>query len=201
MVGGAINDGWDGLGRAGKLFLGNFYLDENSWAGGIWQGFTRHTWEMLNTFGGQGYTQLRNTFGNVSRVDYLGGATWATREKAGYRDGVSLGNFININIDDEITGSFDERVISDPLFMHEYGHTIDSRLFGLSYLFAIGIPSAISAGKSDWIAGDPYGRSTHDVYWTELRANRRAANYFKRHFDIEWDYINNSNYWRYPLYY
>jgi hypothetical protein len=34
------------------------------------------------------------------------------------------------------------------IFMHEYGHTVDSRLFGVSYLFAIGVPSAISAGNS-----------------------------------------------------
>jgi hypothetical protein len=168
MLYGAASDGWWGLGRATKIFLGNFYLDENNWAGGMWQGFTRHTWEMLNTFVGQGYTQLRNTFGNVSRVDYLGGATWATNENTGYRDGVSIGNFININIDDEITGSFDERVLSDPLFMHEYGHTRDSRLWGTLYLPVIGIPSASGAE------------------WTEIRANKYAKRYFGHHYDVDW---------------
>jgi hypothetical protein len=70
-------------------------------------------------------------------------------------------------------------------FMHEYGHTFDSRLFGLSYLFAIGIPSASGAK------------------WTEIRANRRAKSYFKKW--IDWDeYItpNHPHYWgTYEYYY
>ena len=37
--------------------------------------------------------------------------------------------------------------------MHEYGHTIDGRLWGLSYLFAIGIPSIISAANASPISG------------------------------------------------
>ena len=55
------------------------------------------------------------------------------------------------------------RVISDPLFMHEYGHTFDSRIFGFSYFFAIGIPSASGAD------------------WTEIRANNNAWNYLRKH--------------------
>ena len=132
-------------------------------------------------------------------MDYLGGVTFATNENAGYRDGVSLGNYININIDDEITSSFQDRVIEDPLFMHEHGHTFDSRLFGVSYLFAIGIPSILSANKEN---GDHY------KFWTERRANRHAKNYFGNHHGIDW----NSLYWdrvgkkyrkiedRYPIY-
>ena len=177
MIGGAINDGWSGMGRAGKLFLGNFYLNEQEPWLGMWQGFSRHTWEMLNTFVGQGYTQGRNAMGNVSRVDYFGGATFATLENSNKRNGVSLGNFININIKGEITGSFDERVLTDPLFMHEYGHTFDSRLFGPLYLPAIGIPSASGAS------------------WTEIRANRHAKRYFrKRPFFVNWDEFEQ----RYP---
>jgi RHS repeat-associated protein len=175
---GAFNDGWKGVGNGAKTFLGNFYLDENNWTGGIVQGFLRHTWEMPQSLIGQGYTQIRNTAGNIDRVDYLGGATFATNENAGHRNGISLGNYININIDNEITGSFDERVLSDPLFMHEYGHTIDSRAFGLSYLFAIGLPSIFSASGS----GD------HSTYWTETRANRRAEKYFKKHYEVNWTF-------------
>ncbi|GIZ15993.1 hypothetical protein RCZ15_13810 [Capnocytophaga catalasegens] len=36
----------------------------------------------------------------------------------------------------------------NPLYMHEYEHYIDSQAFGLSYLFAVGIPSLISAATS-----------------------------------------------------
>jgi hypothetical protein len=65
--------------------------------------FTRHTWEMLQSLGGQGYTQIMNMTGNMDRVDYFGGATFATNENVSTRKGVSLGNYININIHDEIT--------------------------------------------------------------------------------------------------
>ncbi|GHV69850.1 hypothetical protein FACS1894199_19040 [Bacteroidia bacterium] len=72
---GVANDGWKGMGNGAKTFLGNFYLDENRFGGGIVQGFLRHTWEMPQSLIGQGYTQVRNIAGNVDRVDYLGGAT------------------------------------------------------------------------------------------------------------------------------
>jgi len=185
---GAFNDGWKGVGNGAKTFLGNFYLDENNWLGGVWKGFSRHTWEIPQSLIGHGYTQARNAFGNVDRVDYFGGATFATNDNAGYSDGISLGIFINTNIDHEITGNFDNYVLSNPMYMHEYGHTIDSRAFGLSYLFAIGIPSIFSANKAN---NDPSYH--HYEYWTETRANRRAEKYFKKHFNINW------NYPRYPL--
>jgi len=173
---GAFNGGWKGVGNGAKTFLGNFYLDENEWFGGIWQGFSRHTWEMLQSFVGEGYTHVKNAFGEVDRVDYFGGATFATKENSDNQQGVSIGNYINIDIYDKIKGKFDDRVISDPLFMHEYGHTLDSRLFGISYLFAIGIPSLISA------AGD----GNHSIFWAERRANRHAKRYFKRYYGIDW---------------
>jgi hypothetical protein len=130
----------------------------------------------------------RNTFGKVDRVDYFGGATFVTNERAGYNDGISLGNFINTNIDHEITGNFDNYVLSNPLYMHEYGHTIDSRAFGLSYSFAIGIPSIFSANKAK---NDPSYH--HYEYWTETRANRRAEKYFRKYYNINWNFL------RYPL--
>ena len=182
---GAFNGGWKGVGNGAKTFLGNFYLDENEWFGGIWQGFSRHTWEMLQSFVGEGYTHVKNAFGEVDRVDYFGGATFATKENYNKRQGVSIGNYINIDIFDEIKGKFDDRVISDPLFMHEYGHTLDSRLFGISYLFVIGIPSIISAANSTKV--EDGGVTTHDFRWYEMRANRHAAKYFKKYFGVDWE--------------
>jgi hypothetical protein len=188
---GAFNDGWKGVENGAKTFLGNFYLDENNWLGGMAQGFLRHTWEMPQSLIGQGYTQVRNISGDVDRVDYFGGATFATNENAGYNNGVSIGNYVNTNIDHEITGNFDDYVLSNPMYMHEYGHTIDSRAFGLSYLFAIGIPSIFSAKNSKYIPEAPF--STHRKYWTEVRANKRASKYFSKYYNVDW------NYQRYPL--
>ena len=167
-----------------------------------WQLTSRFTWEGIQTTVGYYYTQGRNIGGNVDRVDYFGGATWATRENYNGNDrGLSLGNYINMRISDEIDGSFADRVLSDPLFMHEYGHTFDSRIYGLSYLFAIGIPSLFSAKNSELIVKrDAEGNNlnlnglwTHDVFWTEMRANKHAAKYFRKYYGVEWSYP------RYPL--
>ncbi len=174
-------------GNAGRILLGKSYLDENrNFFGGMWQGVSRYTWEGLQSWAGYNFSQFRNTFGGVDRVDYLGGATFATRENQDGRSGMSLGNFINITISDEIVGDFENRVITDPLFMHEYGHTFDSQIFGMSYLFAIGLPSIISAAGASQVPGEPIGVSTHDFRWYEMRANRHAERYFSKHYGVNW---------------
>jgi len=168
---------WSRLGNAAELFVGNFYLDENrTFFGGVWQGVSRFSWEYLQTTAGGSYSQIRNTFGKVDRVDFFGGATFSTTENFNSENGISLGNFININIRREIEGDFDTYVLESPLYMHEYGHTFDSQIFGLSYIFSIGLPSFFSA----------VGGGDHRSFWTETRANRHAARYFRKHFGVIW---------------
>jgi hypothetical protein len=143
-----------------KIFLGNFYLDENSFWGGVWKGISRHTWEMPNTFVGHTFTQVRNAKGLVDRVEYGAGATFAVSENVkGEQDwwGVSLGNFNAVKLRGEYEG-FTE------LFWHEYGHSRDSRIFGPAYLLFIGIPSAFFQSK-----------------WTESRADEYSRRYRRRH--------------------
>lgn len=155
--------------NAAKIMAGRYYTNGDvSFGEQLLQGLSRYTWEGLQTWAGYNYTQLRNTTGGVSRVDYLGGATFATGENSGKRMGVSLGNYLNVWIRDEIGADFQNRVLTDPLFMHEYGHIRDSRIFGFGYLFGIGIPSAAGAD------------------WTERRANRHAARYFGRYYGVDW---------------
>ena len=80
-------------------------------------------------------------------------------------------------------------------------HTIDSRAWGPLYLFAIGLPSAISAKNSTLIERrdaegndlNPNRLRTHSIYWTEIRANKRAEKYFRKRYGINW------NFPRYPL--
>ena len=184
---GIFNGDWSRLENTGKLFAGNFYLDGNrNFFGQTLQGIGRFSWELPQTTIGHGYSQLRNTFGSVDRVDYLGGVTWATSENQDTRNGVSIGNFINLNIGDEITGSFEDRVISDPLFMHEYGHTFQSQFFGPFYLSVVGLPSLISASGATHVAGEPRGVTTHKFRWYEMGANRHTARYFRRYYSINW---------------
>jgi hypothetical protein len=171
-----------------KIEIGKYKTDPNNdfW-GKTWQLFSRRSWEAPQSFIGREYSQARNLFGKVDRVDYFGGATFVTNENAGKRNGVSLGNYINININDEITGDFEQKVLSDLLFMHEYGHTFDSRIYGLTYLLSIGIPSLNSASKNEAITAPPF--DTHGSYWTERRANRHTKKYFEKYYGMNWSAI------------
>lgn len=154
--------------NATRILAGKYYSDPNiSFGKQLVQGISRQTWEVLQSWGGYNYTQLRNVGGGIDRVDYFGGATFATGENSVIK-GISLSNYLNVWIKDEIDEPFRNKVIGDPLFMHEYGHTFDSRIFGPLYLFGVGLPSAAGAE------------------WTELRANSHAGRYFGKHFGIDW---------------
>jgi hypothetical protein len=196
---GLIKGDWSTLTNSLEMMLGNYYIDENADFGeGIGQAYSRHTWESLQTTIGHGYSQARNLAWQVDRVDFMAGATYATTENMSFQNGVTLGNYINVNIEDEISGDFDDWVLTHPLFMHEYGHTIDSRGYGPSYLFTIGW-SSLNSARTGYDLGD---RNTHDWHWTELRANNNASRYFQEHYpSVNWS--NYTNFYEgrdyYPL--
>ena len=185
---GVSNGDWKMFRNAVRLEAGRYYTDGNrSFWQQTWQGVSRENWEAVQTDLGHTYSQLRNATGGVDRVDYFGGATFATNENGDKINGISIGNFINIRIDDEINGSFRDRVLADPLFMHEFGHSFDSRIFGPSYLLAIGVPSLATAFVSKQVIREPTGVSTHSLRKHEIRANRHANRYFSRIFGVDWN--------------
>lgn len=175
-------------------FRGRYYFDENI-GHGFTQALTRYTTEIPQTWIGYNFTQIRNTCGYVDRVDYLGGTTFATNEENEEKGswGVTIGNSINISLYGKIKENFKEYITHKQLYMHEYGHTIQSQLLGMSYLLFIGLPSLISAANSEDIPDDPYYASTHDYFFSETWANCIAARYFHKHYNYEWDEI------RYPF--
>lgn len=166
-----------------KLFGSNFYLDGNrSFLGQSLQGIGRFSWELLQSMIGHGYSQIRNAIGGMDRVDHFGGVTFSTGEKRHTWNGISIGNFININLRVRINGNFEEMLISAPLYRHEYGHTFQSQIWGPGYLLAIGLPSLISAATSRKIPGTL--QTTHENRWYETQATRFAAKYFNRYFRL-----------------
>ena len=181
--------------------LGSFYIDENrTFMGGLWQGISRHTWEHPQTSIGSDFNQLMNMIGEVDRVDYLGGATYSTGEgREGSEYGITIGSFIKMKINGKIEGDFTEYVLSNPLFMHEYGHYIDSQRMGLTYLINVGLPSLISAGTSKEIEGEPKGVDTHSFRWYEMNANKNAERYFNKHYGNRVDWTRfEPPYGKYP---
>ncbi len=64
----------------------------------------------------------------------------------GSKSSLSLGMFVFVSDDpfyyyQEYTQQYSEQEFSRMLLVHEYGHTIQSLIFGPAYLFLVGIPS------------------------------------------------------------
>jgi hypothetical protein len=57
---------------------------------------------------------------------------------------------------------------------HEYGHTVDSQLWGWLYLPVIGLPSLISQA----LGLSHKARHRHDDFWAERRADRLGKRFF-----------------------
>lgn len=177
---------WKRFTNAIRIGEGSYYLDSNrSFFKQTWQGISRFTFELPQTTAGHAYLQLKNMNYEVDRVEYFGGATFAIKENANDNWGISLGNFISVNITGKVQGPFNKYILTNPMLMHEYGHTFDSSRHGLSYLVAIGLPSA---------RGDRYT-------WTETRANNFAAKYFKRYYGVDWEpfTVETDEHRAYPL--
>ena len=167
--------------NAYKILLGRYYTDENrnAWQQAL-QGLSRFSWEGPQTWAGYNWSQVRNIIGDVDAVDYLGGVTFSIKENSSVK-GVSLGNYVNVDIDESYNG----KITDYPVLMHEYGHTFDSREAGPAYLFTIGIPSAISASNSEGIEVNGISTTTHKLFWTEQRASLNAYYYFNKYYGIK----------------
>src|SRR5690606_11140132 len=97
-----INGDWSSSKNVGKIYLGRFYLDENkTFVGAVLEGFNLFSEQEVQTSLGYTWSLIRNFYGDVDRVDYLGGATFVTNENNPNRktgQGISLGNYLNIGI-------------------------------------------------------------------------------------------------------
>jgi len=190
---GVISGKWQKLHQALKIFLGNFYLNENRpFLHAFGQGLSRHIWEFPQTLVGHIWAQCLNSLGLIQRVEYFDGATFSITINRRKRSGLSLGSFIYIALDDATKGDFRESLLADPLFMHEYGHSFDSRLYGIFYLPFIGLPSLISAARSKQLIGNSNKLGQHKYMSYEMRANRKAAKHFWQAYNTEWEQFSRD---------
>ncbi|MCB0429861.1 MAG: VCBS repeat-containing protein [Flavobacteriales bacterium] len=193
LVKGISSGDWSRLENSAKIFMGNFYLDsDRNFIGQTLEGVSRFSWEIIQSAFGHVFAQTRNAFGGVDNVDYFGGSTLANRQNAAYpgQSGMTLGSFI--------MGTNLEASTDDQIFMHEFGHTLQSRVFGVVYPFVVAIPSGLSCLTScATIVGfrGSYAISKHETRWYELQANRKAAKYFDKRYGVEWDDNKNPRYW------
>lgn len=125
--------------------------------------FLNVTWGITNTFIGNLTAHFTNMVGMVDGVSSFEGMTAISGITKG-GSAFTIGPY-----------SFGpdgyEATWRDHLFVHEYGHYLQHKIFGPTYMSVIGAPSlASAAGLSNGIP--------HMYRWFETDASRRGANYF-----------------------
>jgi len=126
--------------------------------------FSKITWELPQTIVGWTISQVLNGAALVNDVNYFRGATVLGTDITG--GAFTPGSYI-------IGPAGFRPDFTDHLFVHEYGHYLQSKRFGPMYLNYVAIPSVIDV----WI-----WPNRHDTRWYEAGASRLAANYFDREF-------------------
>ena len=132
---------------------------------------SRFTWERPQTFLGNWFSHVRNILTDVN-VEYYNGATLVNESDTDLLGrkkqwGMTLGSYIsslNVKADPN----------TDKVFAHEYGHVIQSRYLGPSYLYLAGVPSFIGGG----LTYIPQSNHNHDNEWYEVWANNLAKDYY-----------------------
>ena len=161
-----------------KLFVGRYVYDWHRPQRAVVQALARFGWEMPQLWLGYMVSQWRLLVGQVDGVQYLGGVTFVVDQERhdGMSMGLSLGCFVNIWISDAVEADFEKQVRfhSGQLFMHEFGHTVDSLRWGWLYLLVVGIPSYLSQ-VAELVT---HGRHQHQHLYAERWANKNAEHYF-----------------------
>lgn len=149
----------------------------NSWR--IWGGqlngnprqiASRHSWETFQNGIGLQYSLFSNQIFNGVRVGYFDGATTLTYDDfpGGNGSAVTIGSYIN-------GGNELEPRVGNQLFMHEYGHYLQSQHSGPLYLYKYGLPSLFTDTPLGFNNGTGF---SHDDFWVEQDANERGFQHF-----------------------
>ena len=156
---------------------------------------SRFTWELPQTILGLEYSKLMNALYKLDFVEYYDGATFVVRKGAS-ENGITLGSYINIKstTPKPVNNYHNFDPSQNQLFMHEYGHYLQSQEYGWAYLFSVGVPSIISAAKSKqvWWYDSKLGSyievSSHRIKWYERHASKKGYDYFKKKNEyLYWD--------------
>jgi len=185
-----------------KDYVNSLKVELGLFKGSPKQILSRFTWELPQTIIGYNYSMYRITFEHVDHVRFFDGATYIIRDSKESENGITIGSYININnpqgVPTDENGKF--APWKNSLYIHEYGHYLQSQEYGLGYLFSVGIPSLLSAiNRQKEKIIDKYGKefevSSHRIKSYEMNANRKAFEYFSKKYGITyWDE------YKYPFY-
>lgn len=147
------------------------------------QASTRFGWELPQLFVGYQLAQWRVAAGRVKFVATLDGVTFIVSR---HRDphtcaGMSTGCFVHVwaprrhTLREGLDFEDYARRGADNMMRHEYGHTVDSQLWGWLYLPVVGVPSVVSQALA-LVRGTGH---RHETFWPERRADRLGRRYFE----------------------
>ena len=140
------------------MFMGNALQILNKW-----------TWGFVNSYVGNMTAHVLNVFGKVDKVTAFDGMLALSGATSG-NSAFTVGHY-----------SFGPKGYvadwRDHLFVHEYGHYIQSQHFGPLYFQVVAIPSLLSACCTSSLSG-----VEHKSRWFEKDASGLGANYFDRHY-------------------
>lgn len=192
---GLISDVIDNIGRTFKwekwdwtqtkygweIDKGFFMTDPNkSTKGRFKEFFSRITNQVVQTVSADLYVSVMNALGKVNGVTHGYGVTAVDM---GLDGKAVTPSYISIGPEGY---KADWR---DHMFVHEYGHYLQSQELGIKYLYTVCLPSLQSA----IIDTDRNNAPNHDNRWFETDANRRAAEYFDKYYGSGCaDYDSNS---------
>lgn len=170
-----ITETFKGLNNDLKL-LGGWFI------GDFGQVISRFTLELPQSIIGYLYSDISQVFRDIDGIYYYDGATFVIdKHSYGAGKGVSLGSFINIETNEDIPKDSEGRFAPylSNLYMHEYGHYLQSQEYSWGYLFSVGIPSGLNLlwgdGKED---SSIRGVKKHNLKWYEMKADTKAHEYF-----------------------
>lgn len=174
---------WSKTNKAWQIEKGLIKTDPNKTPlGRTWELISRFTWQAPQTMIGWHTSGAYNFVGGVESVQHANGATVIESKKDNW-GAFTLGNFI-IG-ENGIHAGFE-----DHLFVHEYGHYLQSQKWGVFYLPAIGIPSIQSAALD---GGSIIDIGDHRERWFEAGASRNAGEYFDEFYGSGLDsYVKGS---------
>ena len=147
-----------------------FYSDPNKSTGArIWEIISRFTWQLPQTLIGDLFVSGMNAAGRVNNITHGYGIT-----------AVDMGLEIGAVTIGYFTAGPEGYKADwrDRLFVHEYGHYVQSQQHGPLYLFSVAIPSLQSA----ILQTKNYNSPRHKNRWFEADASYKGSAYFDKYY-------------------
>lgn len=140
-------------------------IDMGMFKGSLGQVLNKWTWGASNSFVGNTIAHALNVAGQVDGVTHMAGMlalSGTTQGEAAFTIGHYSFGPLGYQAD-----------WRDHLFVHEYGHYIQSQQLGGAYFQIVAIPSLISASGM-------FGKGNHKYRWYEVNASKLGAEYFDK---------------------